>query len=270
MYQLPLDPFLIILSITFIFVVLVTIVLIFNSFYAFFGKWLNFVEIEDAKKTENVRQEAYNDARDILATANRSALNIIKSATKEAGEILDSSVTIDNATKISLENHLAELSKKQEDVLSIYMSKLLESYKDVFKSEKELGVASIKNLSLKVEGDIKDELASIKNILHEDTLQIEKELEKDTKEFKEHLRDTTVERENAVSTMLAADYDETRKIIEDYEKEKLSKIDDSILSIIYDVSVKTLGAALNVEEHQDLIIRALEEAKKDNKFKGLA
>lgn len=56
---------------------------------------------------------------------------------------------------------------------------------------------------------------------------------------------------------------QTEKNIEDYKKEKLKEIDQKIYQIIEDVAKKTIGKAIDLSTHEELVLQALEKAKKE-------
>lgn len=62
------------------------------------------------------------------------------------------------------------------------------------------------------------------------------------------------------------DYSKVKKELEEYKGERLKKIDENIYNLLLDVSKETIGKALTFEDHQELILEALDKAKKE---KGL-
>jgi len=56
---------------------------------------------------------------------------------------------------------------------------------------------------------------------------------------------------------------QTEKNIEDYKKEKLKEVDQKIYQIIGEVAKKTIGKAIDISDHEKLVIEALEKAKKE-------
>ena len=56
---------------------------------------------------------------------------------------------------------------------------------------------------------------------------------------------------------------QTEKNIEDYKKEKLKELDQKIYQIIGEVAKKTIGKAIDISSHEQLVMEALEKAKKE-------
>lgn len=81
------------------------------------------------------------------------------------------------------------------------------------------------------------------------------ELEKQIKEISRDLK-----------TNLAKKQSEIDNFLENYKKERLKEIDEKIFQIISEVAIKTLGKAIDFSSHEELVIRALEKAKREKFF----
>jgi len=100
---------------------------------------------------------------------------------------------------------------------------------------------------------------------------ISKDIEVNTmgeiKNFKESMEKLTVSSQHLVKKKIDTDYEEVKKEINNYKKGKLKKIDDEIYQLLEKVSKLVLGKALSLSEHEDLIQKSLEKAKKEGAFK---
>jgi hypothetical protein len=54
------------------------------------------------------------------------------------------------------------------------------------------------------------------------------------------------------------------KELEVYKAERLKKVDEKIFEILKDASTKAIGKSLSLEDHEDVVIKALEDAKREN------
>ncbi len=54
--------------------------------------------------------------------------------------------------------------------------------------------------------------------------------------------------------------------IEEYRQSMFKKVDSSIYKLLEDVSLEVIGKSMNFEEHQDVVTRALDAAKRRNVF----
>ena len=99
---------------------------------------------------------------------------------------------------------------------------------------------------------------------------ISKDIEVNTieeiKNFKESMEDLTVSSEKLVKKKIDTDYEEVKKEIQSYREEKLQKIDQDIYNVLEKVAKEVLGKAISLSEHEDLIEKALEKAKKEGVF----
>ena len=60
-----------------------------------------------------------------------------------------------------------------------------------------------------------------------------------------------------------------RTLKEEIEKKKeigLKRVEESIYRILFFVSKEVLGKSINLEDHQDLVVRALDDAKRQGFF----
>lgn len=81
------------------------------------------------------------------------------------------------------------------------------------------------------------------------------ELEKQIKEISRDLKINLAKKQSEIDNFL-----------ENYKKERLKEIDEKIFQIISEVAIKTLGKAIDFSSHEELVIRALEKAKKEKFF----
>jgi len=54
--------------------------------------------------------------------------------------------------------------------------------------------------------------------------------------------------------------------VEKYTKEKLAKVDEKIYEIVTETAKNTVGKVINIVDHQQLVMNALEQAKRDKFF----
>ena len=76
----------------------------------------------------------------------------------------------------------------------------------------------------------------------------------------------TVSSEKLVKKKIDSDYLTVKKEIEDYKEMRLQKIDQEIYELLEKVSKLVLGKALSLSEHEILIEKSLEKAKKEGAF----
>lgn len=67
---------------------------------------------------------------------------------------------------------------------------------------------------------------------------------------------------NQTSQALKEGYIKAQQEVEAYKKERLRQIDEQALKLIQEVTRKVLGKEISLEEHEKLVLKALEEAKR--------
>ena len=72
-------------------------------------------------------------------------------------------------------------------------------------------------------------------------------------------------REDSRQIVLEA-YKKAEAEVEKYKKQRLNQIDESIIIILQEVARRVLSREINQEEHEKLVMKALEEAKKQHVF----
>jgi F0F1-type ATP synthase membrane subunit b/b' len=64
--------------------------------------------------------------------------------------------------------------------------------------------------------------------------------------------------------ILTSSYKKMEEEIAAYKKERLKAVDEKVFEILKAVSVKAIGKSLSFEDHEDAVLKALEEAKAEN------
>ncbi|OGC98693.1 hypothetical protein A2W16_01305 [Candidatus Amesbacteria bacterium RBG_16_48_31] len=103
-----------------------------------------------------------------------------------------------------------------------------------------------------------------KNKLHNISNYIERRLNEEADNFRIALETETIGTQQAVAKKINDKYARLEQELEEYKKHRWEEIESKLAEIIKQVSQKVLGKSLGVQEHSDLIIQALEEAKRKN------
>jgi F0F1-type ATP synthase membrane subunit b/b' len=84
--------------------------------------------------------------------------------------------------------------------------------------------------------------------------------------FKKELEERVIDVETAAEKVLAEEFDDIKAEIERYKASKIAEIDRKSREILIDVTEQVLGKALDLRAHEDLVLSALENAKRQNLF----
>jgi len=193
----------------------------------------------------NLKDEAYKKNADLLDIARAKAIKIIDDANNQALDIINK-VTL--STDIASENfkeNLARISSIQIKEFEKATSDFANIYSQVLKDLKTNNIEVFQNVSKDIE---ENTMAEVKN-------------------FKESMQKLTLFSQKEVREKINTDYLASKKELEDYKKEELQKIDSGIYELLEKITKEVLGKALSLADHEDLIEKSLEKAKKGGVFK---
>lgn len=106
----------------------------------------------------------------------------------------------------------------------------------------------------------------IQKIASEIAIEFKNEALLELARFKKEVEEQIVTLESAAEKVLAAEFDEARREIEKYRISKVTQIDIKAKEVLTDVTKKVLGKSIDLRAHEDLVIQALEDAKRQNLF----
>lgn len=94
--------------------------------------------------------------------------------------------------------------------------------------------------------------------------EISKAASAELKDFITQLSEKSLESQEAVETALAHEFDEAKAQIEVFKAKKMSEVANKAEALVSDVVRKTLGKEIGSKEHEELVFKALEDAKRQN------
>jgi hypothetical protein len=180
----------------------------------------------------------------LLEQAHEQSQEIINQANRKASEILASSETYEDNSNQAIKEKLAQLEKQQETVFAKASDDMKLAYQNMITQIQEQDVNTLKNMTKDIESDV---LA-------------------DFKEFRDVLEKETINSEKVVKEKIDEEYLVLEKDLEEYKKQKYQKIDDDIYKILYRVSEMVLNEGIQYDKHKELVLDALETAKKEQVF----
>jgi len=190
---------------------------------------------------ENLTNRIYEKEAEVLRDARVKAESIINEAIEKAKEIIAGSNLITTESKKALDEAFETLLKHQTSYFEKASQDFLQEYKNELQALKEKNIEILKNTSKEIEEDTAKEIQDFDNILEKETVLSQKIIEE----------------------KIEKDYSKVQKEVEEYKNEMLNKVDAQILKLLQTVSKKVIGKSLSLQEHEQLIISALEQAKND-------
>lgn len=181
----------------------------------------------------------------LLEQAYEQAQGIIDQANKHATDILASSKAYEDNSSGALKEKLADLEIQQEAVFAKASEDMKTAYQNLITQIQEQDINTLKTMTKDIESDV---LA-------------------DFKEFRETLEKETINSEKVVKEKIDEEYLILEKDLEDYKRQKYQKVDEDIYKILYRVSEMVLSEGISYDKHKELVLEALETAKKEQVFK---
>lgn len=86
------------------------------------------------------------------------------------------------------------------------------------------------------------------------------------KEFKKEMIEQTNQNKQELSRVMAQQLVEAEEEVKRYKEEKMKEAEIKVAQMVKEVTAKVLNEGLDPDQHQDLIIRSLEDAKRKRVF----
>jgi uncharacterized protein YoxC len=193
------------------------------------------------KEADELMNQVHKNEAGLLEDARIKGGKIIDDANRKAVEIIGNSSNLNTQSKKMLDQALDTLLKQQTSYFEKASADFLEAYKKELESLKQKNIETIKKTSKNIEEDTIREVEDFDNILQKETFAAQK----------------------IVEDKIEKEYSSAQKNVEDYKSEMLKKTEKEIYRILETVSKLTIGKSIPVADHEQLIIEALEKAKKD-------
>ncbi len=183
-------------------------------------------------------------AEKMLESARQESLAIIKSAHEQARKLISDSNEISSQitdiTHLTIQDSVKEKSKELEETLSELQQQF---------------AASLSGIQSQYINTYKK---AIKDIESDAGKQVEK--------MREFFESETSSSSTSLQSMTKQGLKIVQSNLEDYERDQKAKVDTIIYGLLKDVTEEVLGKSLPLDAHQNLISKAIEEAKKQSAF----
>ncbi len=140
---------------------------------------------------------------------------------------------------------LSELERQQEALFTKASEEMKTAYQDMLLQIQEEDITTLKTMTKDIQSDILS----------------------DFKEFRDNLEKDTINSEKVVKEKIDEEYLEIEKELQEYKQKKYQKIDEDIYKILYRVSEMVLSQGITFDKHKQLVLEALDTAKKEQVFK---
>ncbi|MBI2443511.1 MAG: hypothetical protein HYV40_06450 [Candidatus Levybacteria bacterium] len=228
------NPLIFLVLVAAIFGLALVILFIINSYNHLIRK------IEQAEEEKIHLHDSINaKASEMLQSAHEQNLKIIEDANKEAADILASAqVSKTEATTLLKEkiDQIVELQKKTTDSMNQQFAK---NYQLALQKLQGEDIKSFEKISKDVENTVSTEM----------------------QEFTKTLKNETMDAHAIMQERIESEYAKVEEDIEKYKEEELNKIHDAVYPLLKNVISLVIGRSLSVQDHEELIIQAIQQAK---------
>lgn len=235
-----LDPITIIFLTIAIFILAVVLLL----FIVFFTRNVHKLqEVEEMNR--NLKNQLTEKPIKLLEKAHEQSLEIIEQANKHANDILTNTKAYESTSDTAIKERLENLEKDQSAIFAKASDEMKTAYQNMLTQIQEQDINTIKSMTKDIQSDV---LA-------------------DFQEFRDDLEKETINSQKLVKEKVDEEYLTIEKELQDYKKQKYQKLDEDIYKILYRVSEEVLSQVIPIDKHKQLVIEALETAKKEQVFK---
>ncbi|OGM28142.1 hypothetical protein A2801_03075 [Candidatus Woesebacteria bacterium RIFCSPHIGHO2_01_FULL_41_10] len=182
-------------------------------------------------ENDNLKKQGSALAQDELARAREQAHTIVSQADTKASTIVSQADVFSSQVKQQFSTDLTAIVKKEE---------------------------------IDFEGLQKQIHESAIQILQEISNSIKSDTHKSVEEFQLALSVEMKKSQDQVRQSIEAGYANVKREVDAYQLLLMTQVEKQIYEIVRTTAKKVIGSSLSIEEHQELIIKALEEAKREH------
>jgi hypothetical protein len=168
---------------------------------------------------------------------------------------------------------LANLKKQKElieDRARERAFKILEEAKDrslnILKEARIFAEQNNEKLNKRLDRVSDKQLKSYEEVLQNISNTVETDALREIEDFRQALQLETLDTQKIVSEKIESQFDAVKKQIEQYREEKMKLVDERVVGIVEDVTRAVIGKNISMDEHAEIIIKALEDAKEKYVF----
>lgn len=155
-----------------------------------------------------------------------------------------------------------ELQKTSEEIIKNYRNQFANLNQEIQKQ-----ISSLSKFALEIQSKIaeesKNKIGELNRATAKELAGIQETNLKTSEALSKELAQNFAKVYRSVQDSLNKRVIETEKEIENYKKERFQEIDRKIYQMVGEVAKKTIGKAIDLSEHEKLVMEALEKAKKE-------
>lgn len=160
----------------------------------------------------------------------------------------------------------AEIEERAKERGMRLVEKARDKALEIIAQARNVGEADKVDLEERLGRATRRHLDNYRETLQKISKDIENEALRELNEFKDALQMETVKTQDVVAEKISEEYERAKLELNNYKNESLRKIDAQAREMVKEAAKRILGKTLNLEDHEQLVIRALEEVRKKYGF----
>jgi F0F1-type ATP synthase membrane subunit b/b' len=196
------------------------------------------------QKARKTKKDAEDLAAQKLEQATMQATAMVQEASTKAGEMLSKSTVVSEQFNQAIENELREISQQHAANLEQAAFKYIAAYQEMSQNAQEEYQLTLHEASKALSVEAKQTLDLFNSFLKDQTINYEKSIEHRIEELRQ-----------AAKQEIAL-----------YKETELKKVDAGIEKVLLAVSRDVLGKSITLQDHHNLILHALKNAKLEGFF----
>ena len=203
-----------------------------------------FYLIKREKEIRTREQELQKHSADTIERSHRKARDILAQAVDDAKNILSD-------TKLFKQTLEADVQTTIDKEMTTYRSMLDEKLKKTVSVYDEI----LSEVAIFYKNSIKDAAERLKS-----------SQEKQEKDYKSMIEDESLSAKFYIQRRINEELDKANREIQDYKQSELGQVRKQFETLIDEISESIFEGSLTPQQHENLIFKALEEAKKNKIF----
>lgn len=205
-----------------------------------YGHMLNKIEATENEKVL-LHSGITQKAQAILQDAHANNLSIISGANKKAQEILSQANQSKTTSQEILQQKLDQLVSLQEQTLQKVSADFLKAYHQSLIDIGNKDIDQLKTVSKTLESEVEKEISQFSRAVEKETVGIQEE----------------------VKEKAETEYQHVHAEIQAYKDNQMKLVQSQVYPLLQRVTELTLGKALSLDDQQELVLKALDEAKQE-------
>lgn len=193
------------------------------------------------KEGRNLRQMVTKKSNEVLARTINLAQDLVRSSVSESQKNLKISESFKTEIEAAIKQSVEQTVAESKQIIQTETKDITDQYRSQFSALNE----EMKLMS----AEAKNEIVEQSKVTMTDLSQ----------SLKENLAQIPQTIELKVGEQIA----ENEKSLQEYKLQKMKEVDEKIYQMIQDVAKKAIGRSLDLSTHEEIVVEALEKAKKE-------